>query len=85
MVSEKYWNSSLERRPMGECSTLVVEQDLWKKAKLFERYLLRLQVSKRGGSHQALNIDNENCRQLSQCFPNQNGNSSRLRSPLVLG
>ena len=54
------------------------------KAKLFKRCLLRLQVSNRGGSHQALNIDIENCRQLAQCFPNKNGNSSRPRSPLVL-
>ena len=54
------------------------------KAKLSDPCLLWLKVSNRGGSHQALNIDTENCRQLSQCFPNQNGNSSRPRSPLVL-
>ena len=45
---------SLER-PMGECSTHCGAGYL-EKAKLSEPCLLRLKVSNRGGSHQALNV-----------------------------
>ena len=45
-------------RPMGECSTHCGAGYL-EKAKLSEPCLLRLKVSNRRGSHQALNIDTE--------------------------
>ena len=57
ILKDKVWDRSLER-PMGECSTHCGAGYL-EKAKLSEPYLLRLKVSNRRGSHQALNIDTE--------------------------